>query len=214
MDTPRRRFGSALLLLLGGSPVFAQTSIELGPLGGYYRPTGSFEPATVYSVRMPGEPKDLSGMAWGGEARVWFGGPFGAGIQVVSVGSERGSVITPVGPTGPIPARVTTGIVQLLFDVLDRADGVRVWLSAGPGLVRHGGEAYDAVGSQADVAAAGGVGGSCPIAGSLRATAGLTALLYSYNVAMPAALRLNGESLQKGSRRDALFHVGVNWVLH
>ena len=207
-------FGSALLLLLVGAPVAAQATIEAGPVLGYYRPVGSFEPAPVHSTSLPGEPQDLSGPAWGGEARIWFGGRVGAQLRITSATSEHESVITPAGPTTPAEWRVTEGAAQVLIGVVSRPGAYRVWLSAGPGFVRHSGEAFEEAGSQLDVAGVVGVGGSIPLSSAISATAGFTASFYSYDVAMPSDLQENGESLQKGSQQDELFHIGLNWVWH
>ena len=208
------RYAGALLLLAAGSPVVAQTAIEAGPVFGYYRPTGTFKPAPVYSIALPRSPQDLSGVAWGGQARIWLGPRIGAEIQVTTAASTKGVVNTPAGPMGPISARVTTGTAQLLYDFLPTSAGSRAWLSAGPGVVRHGGEAYAGVGSQTDLAGAAGLGGSISISRAVRAAAGVTALFYSYDVAMPADLRAAGESLQKGFQSDVLVSVGVTWALH
>jgi len=214
MGRARVRYAGALLLLVAGSPAAAQTTIEIGPVFGYYRPAGGFDPAAAYSVSLPRNPQELSGIAWGGQATIWLRTRVGAQLQVTSIASTMGLVNTPAGPMGPTSARVTTGAAQLLYDFLPKSQGSRAWLSAGPGIVRHGGDAYAGVGSQTDLAGAAGLGGSVPITGALSATAGVTALVYSYDVAMPADLRANGESLQKGFQSDVLLSVGVTWALH
>ena len=43
----------------------AQHRFEFGPVVGYYRPMGSFEPTTVTRVPFPAAPADKSGLALG-----------------------------------------------------------------------------------------------------------------------------------------------------
>lgn len=214
MNKTRCLLSSAIVLLLSGTPLAGQVSFEVGPIGGLYRPTAGFVHGAVSYLSLPGTPQDLRSSAWGGEGRIWFGRRFGGQIQLLSAKSHLGPLIAPVGTSNVVSVHVTTFSLQALINVLGRDDGYRVWVSAGPGLVHHGGESYEAVGAQTDLAAAGGIGGSYPILGSLRATAGANMVFYSYNVAMPVELRANGASVQSGAQRDALFHIGLNWAWH
>lgn len=204
--------GSALLALVLAPPAEGQSSVTLGPMAGYYLPTGGFDPATVYLVGLPDTPGDLKGGAWGGEAGIEWGGRLGVRVQALTSATRLGRVYTPGGPVGPTSVRILAGSAQLCYALLVDPRGNRIWVSAGPGVIRHGGDAYAAVGAQTDLAGALGLGGRVPLGGAFALTAGVSALFYAYDVAMPAALRLNGDSLQKGTQRDVLFHVGVDWV--
>ena len=122
------------------APAAAQTSFDLGPLVAWYRPMGSFEPASIYSTILPGKPSDLSGLAWGVEGRVWFGRRLGVQLQVAEASSTIGAINTPAGFTsGPTPAQVQFVTAQALYNFYPSPERARLWLNAGTGVVRHGG---------------------------------------------------------------------------
>src|ERR1051325_8805270 len=85
------------LAVLGPVQAAAQAGIEVGPLLGYYRPYGRFEPTSVNIIGLPATPRVLRGRAWGGEARVWFGRRFGGEIQASVSRSTIPQVLTPNG---------------------------------------------------------------------------------------------------------------------
>jgi len=195
-------------------PAGGQVQIELGPMLGHYRPVGHFDEASVYSTSLPSKPAELAGTALGGEVRVWVNERFGLQIQAGVASSTIGPVMAPGGPRGPTPAQVLTVAVQGLYRPTLILGSISAWLGAGCGLVRHGGEAYERHGSPTDLAGVVGVGGTVPVIGRLRATAGLTGILYPFKVPMPPRLRGNPGPLQHGLRKDLLLHVGLNWRWH
>jgi hypothetical protein len=198
------------LLVVIASPVAAQT-IEAGPLFGYFRPTGRFEPATVSSTVLPGQPNELSGAAWGAEARMWFGARAGVQLQATAASSTIRDVATLSGITGPTTARVSTITAQMLYNFSPSPRRYRLWLSGGGGVVRHEGSAYSDFGSPIDLAGVLGAGATLPITRGLRVTAGASTTLYPFELSMPPQLALDDGPLQKGFQRDVLFHFGLSW---
>lgn len=208
----------SLLATLAGvaliaAPLQAQTSFEVGPLFGYYLPTGSFESASVYSTALPRKPSDLAGFAWGGEARAWFGGRLGVAAQSFIASSDVGGGVTPAGVLGATSARVLTFTVQGLLDLSPASERYRLWLGAGPGLVRHEGDAYAPYGSPTDLAGTVGAGVNLPIFSDLSVTAGASALFYMLDVPMPLMLQENPGSLERGFQTDLLFRLGLSWAM-
>ncbi|MHB1863840.1 MAG: hypothetical protein ACYCVL_12830 [Gemmatimonadaceae bacterium] len=98
------------------SPLAAQTEWSLGPLVGAYRAVGSFEQASIYDTDLPYTPQDLHGSAWGAEARAWFGGRWGAQLQVSSSTSTIGPTVSPEGPTRTRTANVQLATAQALYN--------------------------------------------------------------------------------------------------
>lgn len=207
-----RTLGTALMLVAGiAAPAMGQVTGSIGPLVGYYRPFGHFDPASVYSTSLPQEPSDLSGVAWGAEGQLSFGGRLGLEGQLASASSTIPEVITPGGPSGPTNARVTIATLQARYDASPSREKAGVWLSAGPALIEHGGDAYRRYGSPRSVGVAAGIGIAVPITSTLRVVAGVTALRYSFDVPMPAELRYNPGSMEHGTQTDAIFHLGLRW---
>ena len=199
------------LSLLFATPLRAQTTVDVGPLFGYYRPLGRFDPASVYSTSLPTNPSDLRAFTWGGAAHLSFGRRLGAEGQLSVANSTIAGGNTPAGPRGPTEAQVVVVTLQGQYDVSPTPEKYRVWLSAGPGLVRHGGDAYAPHGSPVSVGSALGVGITLPITLRLRIAADATTLLYPFDVKMPPELQGNPGSLQHGVQTDALIRLGVRW---
>jgi hypothetical protein len=193
-------------------PVGAQTSVDIGPLVGYYRPYGHFDPASVYDTRLPERPDELRGRAWGGAAHLSFGRRLGAEAQASVASSTIPSRITPAGLTRPWDARVLVVTAQAQYDVSPRPRSYHVWLGIGPALVRHGGDAYRSYGSSTSAGGALGVGITAPMGAHLRVAAVATTLLYQFDLKMPPELRLNPGSLEHGFQTDALVHIGIRWA--
>lgn len=194
------------------APLRAQTSLDVGPLAGYYRPLGNFTPASVYSTSLPSRPGDLSGGAWGGTAQLAFRGRLGVEAQAAVARSTIPSVITPEGSSHPTGAQVLVVSSQVEYDVSPDPRRYRIWVGAGPAVVRHGGDAYNAYGAPTSAAGALGIGVTAPIGAHVRLAAGATTLLYSLTVKMPPELRGNPGSLEHGFQTDALLHLGIRWV--
>ena len=202
---------AGVLIPVTATPVYAQISGNIGPLAGYYRPYGHFEPASVYSTSLPRQPRDLRGAAVGLIGQLSFGRRLGVEAQVAVANSTLPAVITPGGASGPTAARVSVATLQAQYDISPAPEKVRLWVSAGPGLVQYGGDAYRCCGSPRSVGVALGAGVSLPVASMLQVTAGATALRYSVDVAMPRALQGNPGSLERGTQTDAIIHVGLRW---
>ena len=186
--------------------VIAQVRLEFGPLAALYAPQGSFQPASYYTTWLPNSPSDLTGLAWGGEARLWFARRLGVQLQAAEAFSSVGGGITPRGPVAAMPARVFTLTTQALYNVYSAPERARVWLSAGAGLVRHGGAAYARYGTPIQVTGVLGLGYATPIRRRLNATLGITTMLYSFDLRDST-----GTSLERGFQTDALLHVGLTW---
>jgi hypothetical protein len=195
------------------APLCAQSNFELAPLFGYYQPFGSFAPASVYYTSLPTKPSGFAGAAWGAEAHLGLSRRLGVRIQAAVVNSSIPQTITPEGPRGPTAAQVVIVTAQAQYDLSPKPGNYRMWVSAGPGLVRHGGDAYANIGagSPANAAAALGVGLDIPIVSRLRGTVGAETLFYQMDVPMPPESRLNPGSLERGFQIDALVHVGLAW---
>lgn len=203
---------AALVLVIGAAaPANAQIRGDIGPLVGYYQPFGHFEPATVYSTSLPREPNDLRGVAWGAVGHLTFGRRLGMEGQLASASSTIPGIITPAGPRGPTTARVMIATLLGQYDVSPVPERMRLWLSAGPGLVQHGGSAYKSYGSPVSLGVAFGAGIALPIASELQVTAGATAVRYTLDVKMPPELQGNSGSLEHGTRTDAVIHLGLRW---
>ena len=201
------------VLLMQALPAGAQMDVGIGPVIGYYRPFGKFDPASVYATNLPATPQDLSGLTWGGAAHIWFGRRFGAEVQASFAHSTIPSVITPQGPSGPTPAQVQMFMLQGLLALSGPQSGHQLWLSAGPGVVRHDGTAYAPYATSAQLAAVVGAGARVRISRRVEATCGLDGLFYTFDLPMPPELSRNPGSLQHGRQADAVIHVGVSWTL-
>jgi hypothetical protein len=197
-------------------PSRAQTTIEIGPLVGYYRPFGHFDPASVYAASLPTTPSDLRASTWGGTARVSFNRRVGVEGQLSVANSTVPGVNTPAGPREPTRAQLLMVMVQGQYDVSPIPEQFRVLLGAGPALIRHGGDAYAHFGSPVSPGGAIGVGVTLPMVLGLQLTAGASALFYPFDVKMPPNVDTpNGQasegSFQHGFQTDALFHLGLRW---
>ena len=201
--------GALVITAVQPAPVAAQSRFELGPLVAFYRPAGTFRSAPYYDVVLPNSPRDLAGFAWGAQGRLWLSSRTGVQLQVAQACSNVGGGNTPAGPYPPRQARVLTLSVQGLYNVLPTplGEGSRLWLSAGFGLVRHGGSAYARYGSPAQLASVVGLGYAKPIARRLTATLGLSTSLYYIDVSDN-----NGTSIEHGFQADGLLHAGLIWT--
>jgi hypothetical protein len=200
---------SALILAISAmvAPTtgIAQVSVELGPLVAAYAPLGSFRGGGA--TALPRKPSDLSGPAWGAQGRVWLRPRVGIQLQAV-VASSRfgGGGNAPGGPTTPKDAQVVTLTAQLVYRPLRRSSALV--LTAGAGVVRHGGEAYDApiLRGLNPLALALGVGTDLHVGHWLTATLGVTALLYQLDVHDGFYQHYEG-----GFQADLLPHVTLAW---
>jgi len=199
------RLAIIALLVFVPSRVVSQTRVEGGPLLGLYSPAGSFQPAPYYTTALPNAPSALAGAAMGGQGRIWFTRRFGLQLQIAWASSRVGGGSTPAGTAPSTPARVLTSSVQALFPLSHPSQRIQLWLSAGPGLVRHGGEAYARYGSPVQLATTLGFGSAIPMGSHLSLNLGATTFLYNVDVADSA-----GTSLEHGFQVDPLFHLGLS----
>jgi hypothetical protein len=132
-------------------PAAAQSRWELGPLVAAYIPTGSFQPAPYYSTALPSDPGDMAGVAWGARGKLWFTPRLGLQIQAAVSSTNVGGGPSPAGLLRPTPVRVLALTAQGLYD-LHLSPSSRVWISAGGGLIQHGGAAYEPYGSPTNAA--------------------------------------------------------------
>ena len=150
----------------------------------------------------------MGGVAWGAEGRVWLSPRLGIQLEgTVAASRFGGGAFTPGGfVTTPKDAQVVTVTGQVVYRPV-RA-GYPLWLSAGVGVVRYGGEAYavTGVGTPTTPAAALGLGSDVHIGRRLTATVGVVTLLYSLHVTDDL-----GQSYQQGFQTDILAHVGLAW---
>ena len=213
MMASHRCFRIGTLTILFGVPVpmRAQVTASVGPIVGYYRPFGHFDPASVYTTDLPSEPRDLRGFMAGGAAHLSLGRRFGLETHVTIAHSSIPAVITPGGPRGPTKANVDIATLEGEYDVSPTRQRYRVWLKAGPALERHGGDAYARYGSPTSVGGAAGAGLTVPLGRRFHFAADVTTLWYVFDLAMPPELQLNPGRLQHGAQRDALMQVGLRW---
>jgi len=200
------------LVVLSPMRAAAQVVVELGPSLGYYRPYGRFDSASVYSTALPNTPQNLKGGTWGGGARGWIGKRLGIEITALAAHSTIPQVFTPAGPNGSTSATVTTVTAQGLVTLIGTPARQQVWVSAGLGAIRHGGDSYARYGAPWDLSPAFGAGAGIRLMPHFRATFALTTLVYTFDLPMPPELRLNPGSLEHGHQVDVLTHVGLVWI--
>lgn len=192
-------------------PLHAQTSIEVGPLVGYYRPVGHFRPPSSFTLgSLPYTPSDMRGTAWGANARLWLGHRFGVEASGMIASSRVG--FSPIDYFYSRQARVFAVAVEVLYNFSPAGAKYRAWLGAGPGLVRHFGDAYAPVGSFVDVAGVVGAGGSIRLLPHLAAVGRVGMALYNYDIPMSDFEPTGTGELQSGFQEDLLFRFGVDWT--
>ncbi len=201
----------ALLFGISPSRTSAQTRLEIGPLVGFYMPEGSFGHPTI-GGSLPTSPSRLRGAALGAQGRSWFNSGVGLQLQVAETSHDvGGGLVTPAGyTTSPEVARVTAVSAQILYR--PEPSGIPIWLSAGAGLVDHGGKAYtqgaDIAGTEGltPLAGAVGVGFDVPVGSALTATLGLSTLFYELNVHTRG-----GQYFERGFQTDVLPFISLEW---
>jgi len=212
-----RSSGLLALAIVAATPpmALAQTGLEIGPLVGLSAPVGTFNPSAAFSPTLPAKPSDLGGVTWGGIGRLWLtrriGVQLDGGVTSSSVGSLEKVVIVSAGPPtqaalvpAPAPARVATYAAQLLVRPAPRA--VPLWISAGVGIIHHGGDAYAGLHGLTSAAGAAGVGLDVSVKRWLMATIGVTTFLYSLDVQDSL-----GQHLERGLQVDVVPRIAVLW---
>jgi hypothetical protein len=189
----------------------AQVAGALGAFIGYYRPFGSFDPASVYSTDLPNQPSDLQGLAAGVSAAISLTAHFGSAATLAMIRSEVPQITIPGGPRGPTGVQILVGTVEGRINVLPRSYASRLWLGLGPAFVRHGGTAYSRYGSPTSLGAAASLEAVVPLRTHLEWATGATGMAYTIDIPMPPELRLNPGQLEHGNQRDVVFRTGLAW---
>ena len=192
----------------------AQARLEVGPVFGGYIPVASYGPSNAFSTSLPAKPGDLGAVAWGAEARLWLTRRIGIGfLGAVATSRFGGGLVVPCmsppavcSPTPPNHAVIATGAAQVLFRPAARGP---LTVSAGFGLVRHGGDAYESFNAPTPLAGVCGVGLDLPLARNLRAALGVTALIYGLDVRDWQGMRF-----EHGTQMDLLPHLSLTWTTH
>ena len=201
---------SSMAIVSGAS---AQLKVELGATIARYSPLGSFDRGSLHVINIPDRPSDLGGAALGGELRLWIVQRVGFSLSGSTVSSDVGGGVTPQGYVSPTNARISTGSAQLLYRVTGAESRARVWLSAGAGFVKHGGDAYEQFGKPVDVAGVFGAGSAIRITGGLHAELGVTTMLYSMN-ASASQLAYGPGLFERGNQTDLLLRTGLSYTIH
>lgn len=211
------RVGSAILIavcsMMAAGSARAQFGVELGATIGAYSPMGNFDETSVHSMALPNGPADLGGVALGGELRLWVAPRIGLSFAGSTISSGVGGGSTPNGYFPATHARVSTGAAQLLFRVTGNGGRARAWVSAGGGLVKHGGAAYEQFGTPTNFAGVLGVGSAIRITHGLNAELGITTMLYDLNIPSAAVPHEPGVS-ERGMQTDFLLHTGLSYTIH
>jgi hypothetical protein len=196
-------------MLLVPAAVSAQRSVEIGPLVAFYSPAGNFDhPGGFFRVGTPDKPSDNRGVAWGGEARLWLNHRLGLQLQGATSSVDHPSVITPGGASPVTSSRMTSATAQAMLGLLPASARTRLWVSAGGGMIRHSGTAYDRYGSPTNAVAALGLGSAIALSHGVGANVGVTSLLYHWE------LTDLGTMYQHGFENDVLLHAGLTLSLH
>ncbi len=183
----------------------AQAAIEIGPLGSVYAPVGGFDPNAVSSTALPSRPSDLRGLAWGGAARLLLGRRWGVQVVVATAASRFGGGLAT--PGGFVTSATSARVVALAAQAVYRPAGayLPLWLGAGLGTVRHGGDAYASYGSPSPLAATLAAGLDARLGRQLTATLGVTSFFYSLDFS-------DGHvAINDGRQADLLVYLTVAW---
>lgn len=213
-------FLSLLLVVVSAPSLAAQTSLDVGPLIGDYQPLGHFHGPPNYVTPLPLSPQQLAGAAWGAEARLWLGPRLGLEIDGMVTSRRVGGAVPPEGGFPMLRARVLAIAAEGVLSAAPAGAHYRLWVSAGPGMVRHDGAAYTTCGHMypgcgptTSLAGVTGVGTALPLVAGLSAVARATMDWYGYDVHMrdPSAIPPETES-QRGVQADLLLRVGLGWA--
>ena len=207
----RSTLAIVLASLVLSTPVVAQIRVELGGTIGRYSPTRSFQPASVYSTQLPLSPDELSGLALGGQLRLWVG-RIGVQLAATTTASREGGGNTPGGYKSPTAARVSTGSAQLLLRLTGGGGRTRAWLGAGAGAIQHDGAAYKPYGSPVNYGGVIGVGSAIRIIAGLSADLGITSMVYSLNIR--GTTQTDPRISERGRQVDMLLHTGLSYRWH
>jgi hypothetical protein len=188
--------------LLAASSAHAQGSLAVAPIVGYYRPFGHFAPASVLSTALPRTPSDLSGLAWGASLRSVLRPRVAVEVFATTSESTLPGCLCPGGPTPSTRNRVTIASAMLQYEIAPSAARTPFWLSAGPAMIRHGGDGYGRYGAPTDWGGAVGLDAEHAIASQWRLVAGAKGVVYAFDLAFPP---------EHGTQLDALLSFRLEW---
>jgi hypothetical protein len=184
--------------------------VEFGPVLAAYDPLGGFSQLAGrlwYVGTLPASPSDLGALAWGAEGRMWVSPRLGLQLRaLLASGRWHTELNSPAGSSvAENSARVMTATAEVLYRPLP--EGFPVWLSAGPGMVCHWGQAYADAGVAPVFSPAGtvGLGFDLQVLRRLTATLGASALFYPFDA------RDKLGSLGHGFQTDLDAHVALLW---
>jgi hypothetical protein len=185
-----------------------QYAFEIGPLVALYAPLATYEhTANFFRVGTPDRPSDNRGVAWGGEARFWVNQRVGVQLQAAMSSVDHPPVFTPAATVIATSTRVNSVTAQAVYGLTPASTRNRFWVSAGGGLIRHSGTAYDPYGSPSHAAGALGFGSTIALPLGLRASVGVTSLLYRWDLSDKLG------PYQRGFQTDVLAHGGLTLSL-
>jgi hypothetical protein len=188
------------ILLVGGRERLAAQTVELGVSFGWYQPAWDFWPGPWGATNLPQHSMDLSGIAWGGEARVRLNDRVAIGAIFTTATSTVPGCMCPGGhdlpPTGE---RVNLAAAVGLFR-LPIGTSSEVSLGLGPAMIQHGGEGYGSYGSPTSWGRAGVIEASHRLVSHLDGVARVLALRYWFNF-----------EPERGPQLDLVTSVGLRW---
>lgn len=202
---------AAIALAAPIGSLHAQLSLAVGPVTGYYHPYGHFDPASVYSTQLASDPSQLAGSALGASAQLRFTRRAAIEATVSTTRSTIPGGNTPGGPVPPTPARVTVATLVAQYDLSPRPSRVRLWLGAGPALVRHSDGGYSRYGTPTSLGGAASIAAAVPLRSRVELAANVSGVAYTLDVPMPRDLALNPGSLQHGAQRDLVMSIALRW---
>src|SRR5262245_37173329 len=128
---------------------------------------------------------------------------------------QRNTLPNPGGWQGPMDAQITMASLLATYDVAPTHPR-SLWIAAGPGLVHHGGEAFERSGHPTNASFVLGLGSTLPLGNALRFTVGASAFLYEYsgilgNIGGPPGVNSTGYYTHR-FQPDALLHASIAWT--
>jgi hypothetical protein len=110
--------------------------------------------------------------------------------------------LCPGGIIDPAPVRVTTATLEAQLDLAPPHAPYRLWATAGPAMIRHGGIGYERPRSPESWGGALGLDFAAPARAHWQLTAAARGIGYSFNLEFPP---------QHGPQFDVLGSLGLRW---
>jgi hypothetical protein len=197
----------AVLLSIGFAPHSAvgQVSVQVGPYAGIYAPTASFGSAPLPSpFAIPSTSRQSTALIVGAQATLWLDSRIGLSAQWGTASSTirtRGEI---GGQEAKQSARVSAGALQLLVPLQGPSLQRRVYISGGIGLMRRGGDFFDAYEQPSNVTGVLGVGSQFALGRRAQVLLGFDTYLYSLRLREPG-----GATFDSGFQGDLLARAGI-----